>query len=217
MAIKFLEYVDHTVLAQTATYADVDKICEEAVEYKTASVCIPPSYVEYAAKKYEGLNVCTVIGFPNGYSTTETKVFETKDAIAKGATEIDMVINVGWVKNGEWDKVLEEIKAIKAACGDVLLKVIVETCFLSDDEKAQVSKVVTEAKAEYIKTSTGFGGGGATVHDVKILKENIGENVKIKASGGISTLEDVEAFLELGVSRLGASKGVAIYKELEGK
>lgn len=217
MSIEFLEYIDHTVLAQTTTYEEVDKICEEALKYKTASVCIPPSYVEYAKNKYSELNVGTVVGFPNGYNTTETKVFETKDAIAKGANEIDMVINISDLKNGEWHKIMNEIIEVKKACRNTLLKVIIETCFLTDEEKAKISNVVSQTKSDYIKTSTGFGGAGASVHDIKILKNNIGPDVKIKASGGIGTLDDIKKFLELGVSRLGASKGVAIYKkEIEG-
>lgn len=201
-------YVDHTKLSATATSDEILTLCGEAVKYGTASVCIPPCYIELAKKEYPSLNICTVIGFPLGYCTTETKVFETKDAVAKGADEIDMVINVGMVKNKQYDKVLEEIKAVKEACGGKLLKVIIEACYLTDDEKVMLCKLVTEAKAEYIKTSTGFGTGGATAEDIVIFKENIGENVKMKAAGGIRTKEDMEKFIELGCSRIGTSGAV---------
>lgn len=202
------KYVDHTKLSATATADEIITLCGEAVKYGTASVCIPPYYIELAKKEYPSLNICTVIGFPLGYCTTETKVFETKDAVAKGADEIDMVINVGMVKNKQYDKVLEEIKAVKEACGSKLLKVIIEACYLTDDEKVMLCKLVTEAKAEYIKTSTGFGTGGATAEDIVIFKENIGENVKMKAAGGIRTKEDMEKFIELGCSRIGTSGAV---------
>ncbi len=202
------KYVDHTKLSATATSDEILTLCSEAVKYGTASVCIPPCYIELAKKEYPSLNICTVIGFPLGYCTTETKVFETKDAVAKGADEIDMVINVGMVKNKQYDKVLEEIKAVKEACGGKLLKVIIEACYLTDDEKVMLCKLVTEAKAEYIKTSTGFGTGGATAEDIVIFKENIGENVKMKAAGGIRTKEDMEKFIELGCSRIGTSGAV---------
>lgn len=218
MRTFFLQYVDHTVLSQTTVNADIDRICEEALEYKTASVCIPPSYVKYAKEKYTTVNVCTVIGFPNGYNTTSVKVFETKEAIKDGATEIDMVINLTDLKNGDWDKVYDEIAEIKKACGDVLLKVIVEACYLTDEELARVSKIVSKANAEYIKTSTGFGTGGATREAIKIMKENIDKDTKIKAAGGISTIEDIEDFLELGVERLGSSRAVSLYqKQVEGE
>lgn len=202
------KYVDHTKLSATATSDEILILCSEAVKYDTASVCIPPCYIELAKKEYPSLNICTVIGFPLGYCTTETKVFETKDAVAKGADEIDMVINVGMVKNKQYDKVLEEIKAVKEACGGKLLKVIIEACYLTDDEKIMLCKLVTEAKAEYIKTSTGFGTGGATAEDIIIFKNNIGENVKMKAAGGIRTKEDMEKFIELGCSRIGTSGAV---------
>lgn len=202
------KYVDHTKLSATATADEIITLCGEAVKYGTASVCIPPCYIELAKKEYPSLNICTVIGFPLGYCTTETKVFETKDAVSKGADEIDMVINVGLVKNKQYDKVLEEIKAVKEACGGKLLKVIIEACYLTDDEKIMLCKLVTEAKAEYIKTSTGFGTGGATAEDIIIFKNNIGENVKMKAAGGIRTKEDMEKFIELGCSRIGTSGAV---------
>ncbi|MBO5266760.1 MAG: deoxyribose-phosphate aldolase [Ruminiclostridium sp.] len=202
------KYVDHTKLSATATSDEILTLCGEAVKYGTASVCIPPCYIELAKKEYPSLNICTVIGFPLGYCTTETKVFETKDAVTKGADEIDMVINVGMVKNKQYDKVLEEIKAVKEACGGKLLKVIIEACYLTDDEKVMLCKLVTEAKAEYIKTSTGFGTGGATAEDIIIFKNNIGENVKMKAAGGIRTKEDMEKFIELSCSRIGTSGAV---------
>lgn len=202
------KYVDHTKLSATATADEIITLCGEAVKYGTASVCIPPCYIELAKKEHPSLNICTVIGFPLGYCTTETKVFETKDAVSKGADEIDMVINVGLVKNKQYDKVLEEIKAVKEACGGKLLKVIIEACYLTDDEKIMLCKLVTEAKAEYIKTSTGFGTGGATAEDIIIFKDNIGENVKMKAAGGIRTKEDMEKFIELGCSRIGTSGAV---------
>lgn len=205
---EIFKYVDHTKLSATAAADEILTLCGEAVKYGTASVCIPPCYIELAKKEYPSLNICTVIGFPLGYCTTETKVFETRDAVSKGADEIDMVINVCMVKNGQFDAVLDEIKAVKEACGGKLLKVIIETCCLTDDEKVKLCKLVTEAKAEFIKTSTGFGTGGAKPEDIVIFKENIGENVKIKAAGGIRTKEDMEHFIELGCSRIGTSGAV---------
>ncbi len=201
-------FVDHTKLAATSTIEEIRTLCDEAIKFNTASVCIPPCYIETVKKEYPTLNTCTVIGFPLGYSTTETKVFETKDAVAKGADEIDMVINICLVKNKQYDAVLEEIKAIKSACGGKLLKVIVETCYLTDDEKVKLCQLVTEAGAEFIKTSTGFGTAGAKAEDIVIFKENIGENVKIKAAGGIRTKDDMVNFIELGCSRIGASCAV---------
>lgn len=210
---EILKIVDHTLLLQGATWGEIKVILDDAITYGTASVCIPASYVK-SAKEYVGekMAVCTVIGFPNGYSTTATKVFETEDAIKNGADEIDMVINIGWVKDGRYDDVLNEIKAIKAACGDKILKVIIETCLLTDEEKVKMCKVVTESGADYIKTSTGFSTAGATFDDVKLFAENVGENVKIKAAGGISSLDDAEKFMELGASRLGTSRIVKIVK-----
>ncbi len=201
-------YVDHTRLAATSSIDEIRTLCNEAVKYNTASVCIPPCYIEAVRKEYPALNICTVIGFPLGYNTTECKVFETKDAASKGADEIDMVINLGMVKNGDFDNVLAEIKAVKEACGGKLLKVIVETCYLTEEEKIKMCKLVTEAKAEFIKTSTGFGTAGAKAEDIKIFKENIGPDVKIKAAGGIRTKEDMASFIELGCSRIGASAAV---------
>ena len=214
-----LSRVDHTLLAQGATWEQIKGICDDGVKYGTASVCIPASYVkqakEYIVSTYpdKDLPVCTVIGFPNGYSTTAVKVYETEDAIKNGADEIDMVINIGWVKDGLYDKVEDEIKAVKAACGDKILKVIIETCLLTDEEKVEMCKVVTASGADFIKTSTGFAGGGATFTDVELFAKNVGEGVKIKAAGGISSFEDAEKFVELGASRLGTSRLVKIMKQ----
>ncbi|MBQ4073009.1 MAG: deoxyribose-phosphate aldolase [Clostridia bacterium] len=210
---EILSKCDHTILSQTATWLDVKGICDDGITYKTASVCIPPSYVK-RAKEYVGdnLKICTVIGFPNGYNTTECKVFETLDAVKNGADEIDMVINIGELKAGNTEYVLNEIKAIKEACGGALLKVIIETCLLTNDEKVTMCRLVTEAGAEYIKTSTGFSKGGATREDIKLFSENIGSNVKMKAAGGISSIEDAEDFIKLGASRLGTSRIVKIVK-----
>lgn len=203
---KILMAVDHTLLTQTSTWEQIKKICDEGIEYKTASVCIPPSFVK-RAKEYVGekLTICTVIGFPNGYSTTATKVFETNDAIDNGADEIDMVINLGDLKDKRYDVILDEIKSIKAACGNNILKVIIETCLLTDDEKIKMCQIVTGAGADFIKTSTGFSTGGANEADLRIFAENIGDGVKIKAAGGIKSLETAELFMEIGASRLGTS------------
>lgn len=188
-------------------------LCEEAIEYETASVCIPPVYVERVHEKYgERINICTVIGFPLGYQVTEAKVLEAKEAIRQGCNEIDMVINISDVKNGLYDKVEEEIRAVKKACGEHILKVIVETCYLTEQEKIAMCKAVTNAGADYIKTSTGFGTGGATVDDVKLFKKYIGPKVKMKAAGGVSSLEDLETFIELGCERIGTSRAVGLCK-----
>ena len=210
---EILSKVDHTLLTQTATWDEIKAICDDAVIYGTASVCIPPSFVK-KAKAYVGdkMKICTVIGFPNGYSTSEVKVFETRQALKDGTDEIDMVISIGTVKEGKYDRVLKEIRDIKAACGSHILKVIVETCLLTDEEKINLCHVVTDSGADYIKTSTGFGGGGATFEDVKLFAENIGPGVKIKAAGGIASMEDAEKFIELGASRLGTSRIVKIVK-----
>ena len=214
-----LSRVDHTLLAQGATWEQIKGICDDGVKYGTASVCIPASYVkqakEYIVSTYpdKDLPVCTVIGFPNGYSTTAVKVYETEDAIKNGADEIDMVINIGWVKDGLYDKVEDEIKAVNAACDDKILKVIIETCLLTDEEKVEMCKVVTASGADFIKTSTGFAGGGATFADVELFAKNVGAGVKIKAAGGISSFEDAEKFIELGASRLGTSRLVKIMKQ----
>ena len=211
-----LSKCDHTLLAQTSTWAQIKDICDDGMKYKTASVCIPPSFVK-RAKEYVGdnLQICTVIGFPNGYNTTECKVFETKDAVQNGADEIDMVINIGELKAGNNDYVLNEIKAIKEACGGALLKVIIETCLLTDEEKITMCRLVTEAGAEYIKTSTGFSKAGATREDIKLFSENVGPNVKMKAAGGISSIQDAEDFINLGATRLGTSRIVKIAKNEE--
>ena len=208
---ELYSHVDHTQLKPYSTWKDIVKLCDEAIKFRTASVCVPPSFIKKIKETYkESLNICTVIGFPLGYTTTEVKVFETTEAIKDGADEIDMVINIGDVKNGDYDKVLAEIKAIKNACRNKILKVIVETCYLDENEKIKMCETVTEAGADYIKTSTGFGTGGATFDDVKLFKEHIGENVKIKAAGGIRTKEDMETFLLLGADRLGTSSAVSI-------
>lgn len=208
-----VKYVDHTLLTQTATWEEIKQICDDGVAYGTASVCIPPSFVK-RAKEYLGekLAVCTVIGFPNGYNTTAVKVFETKDAVANGADEIDMVINIGMVKEGNFAGLLEEIKAVKEACGGKLLKVIIETCLLTEEEKIEMCRVVTEAGAEFIKTSTGFSTAGATFADIELFAKHIGEGVRMKAAGGISSLEDAEKFVSLGATRLGTSRIVKILK-----
>ena len=213
---EMLKHVDHTLLLQGATWAEIKQICDDAMKYHTASVCIPASYVKQA-KEYMGdrMNVCTVIGFPNGYSTTAVKVFEAKDAIANGAVEIDMVINIGWLKDGRYDDILTEIKALKAACGTLILKVIIETCLLTDEEKIKMCEIVTQSGADYIKTSTGFSTAGATFDDVRLFAEHVGKNVKIKAAGGIATLDDAEKFLELGADRLGTSRIVKLVKGQE--
>ena len=209
---------DHTLLAQTATWEDIKAICDDGMKYKTASVCIPPSFVK-RAKKYVGdrLAICTVIGFPNGYNTTAVKVFETKDAILNGADEIDMVINIGELKAGDYSCVEQEIRKIKAVCEDKVLKVIIETCLLTEGEKIKMCEIVTNAGADYIKTSTGFSKSGATFDDIKLFSEHIGANVKMKAAGGISSIEDAEKFVELGASRLGTSRIVKIVKAEENK
>ena len=201
-----LSKVDHTLLSQTATFEEIKKICDDGIKYNVASVCIPASYVK-RAKEYVGdkIAICTVIGFPNGYSTTATKVFETEDAIKNGADEIDMVINLGYVKDKMFNEVLEEIKAVKKACKDKILKVIIETCLLNEEEKVKLCEIVTEAKANFIKTSTGFSTGGATFEDIELFAKNVGKDVKIKAAGGIKSLEDAEKFINLGADRLGTS------------
>ena len=207
---------DHTLLAQTSTWEEIKGICDDGMKYHTASVCIPASFVKQA-KEYVGekLAICTVIGFPNGYATTAAKCFMASDAVDNGADEVDMVINIGWAKEGKWDAITAEIAAIKAACKGKLLKVIIETCLLSDDEKIALCKCVTDAKADYIKTSTGFSKAGATFADVELFANHIGPDVKIKAAGGISSLEDAEKFIALGADRLGTSRIVKIAKGLE--
>ena len=212
---EILSKCDHTLLAQTATWKDIQAICDDGMKYKTASVCIPASFVKQA-KEYVGdkLAICTVIGFPNGYATTAAKCFMTSDAVDNGADEVDMVINIGWAKEGKWDEITAEIAAIKAACKGKLLKVIIETCLLTDEEKIAMCGCVTKAGADYIKTSTGFSTAGATFADVALFAKHIGPDVKIKAAGGISSLEDAEEFIRLGASRLGTSRVVKIAKGL---
>ena len=210
---EILSYCDHTLLAQTATWEQIKQICDDGMEYKTASVCIPACFVK-KAKEYVGekLAICTVIGFPNGYSTAEAKCFEAADAVKNGSDEIDMVINIGMVKEGNYDGVLAEIKAVKEACAGKLLKVIIETCLLTDEEKIEMCRVVSLSGAEYIKTSTGFSTAGATFHDVELFAKYVQPHVKIKAAGGIASLEDAEKFIALGASRLGTSRIVKIAK-----
>ena len=211
---EILRHVDHTLLLQPSTWEEIRQICDDAVKYQTASVCIPPSYVRQASEYLNGkMAVCTVIGFPNGYMTTKAKEFETKDAILNGAAEIDMVINIGWLKDRKYDLIEEEIRTLKAACGEKILKVIIETCLLTKEEKIIMCKIVTKAGADYIKTSTGFSTGGATFEDVELFAANVGEGVKIKAAGGISSMEDAERFLSLGADRLGTSRIIKIVKQ----
>lgn len=211
---EILCHVDHTLLTQTATWEEIRQICEGGVKYQVASVCIPPSYVKQASEYLEGrLPVCTVIGFPNGYMTTEVKEWETKDALENGASEIDMVVNLGWIKDGKYDLVEEEIRRLKEICGEKVLKVIIETCLLTEEEKIRMCHVVTKAGADYIKTSTGFSKGGATFEDIKLFSEHIGPGVKMKAAGGISSLEDAEKFLALGADRLGTSRIIKLIRQ----
>lgn len=211
---EILKHVDHTLLTQTATWDEIRQICDDAVAYGTASVCIPPSYVK-RVKEYvqDKMAVCTVIGFPNGYMTTKTKEFETKDALENGADEIDMVINIGWAKEGRFDLIEEEIRTLKAACGEKILKVIIETCLLTDEEKVKMCHAVTNAGADYIKTSTGFSKAGATFADIELFAKNIGPAVKMKAAGGIASMDDAEKFLELGADRLGTSRIIKLVKQ----
>ena len=210
-----LSKVDHTLLKQTSTFEQIKELCDDAIKFGTASVCIPPSFVKQTKEYYgDKLNICTVIGFPNGYNTTATKVFEAKQAILEGATEIDMVINVGWAKEGKFDQITDEIKQLRKATQGYVLKVIVETCFLTEEEKISVCHAVTNAQADFIKTSTGFGGGGATREDIKLFKEHIGKDIKMKASGGIKTLDDAKDYIELGCERLGTSSIVTAVKQL---
>ena len=208
-----LKIVDHTLLAQTATWAQIREILDDAMKYHTASACIPAAYVKQAAEYVQGkLAICTVIGFPNGYSTMATKVFEAGDAVDNGADEVDMVINIGFLKDGRYDEVEEEIRQIHQACKGKLLKVIIETCLLTEEEKIKACELVTKAGAEYIKTSTGFSTAGATFEDVKLMREHVGKDVKVKAAGGISSFADAEKFIALGADRLGTSRLVKIMK-----
>ena len=222
---EILRHVDHTLLAPTATWEEIRQICDDGIKYGCASVCIPQTYVAHAAhyiaeQQHYGfgqLPVCTVIGFPNGYDTTASKCFQATDAVNNGASEIDMVINIGWVKDGLYDRVLDEIRAVKDACQGRLLKVIIETCLLTSAEKVEMCRVVSESGADYIKTSTGFGGGGATREDVALFKANVAPHVKIKAAGGIANLDDARDFIALGADRLGTSRIVKAVKALEQK
>ena len=213
---EILSKCDHTLLAQTATWAEIKAICDDGMKYHTASVCIPASFVKQA-KEYVGekLAICTVIGFPNGYDTTAAKCFMASDAVDNGADEVDMVINIGWAKEGKWREITAEIAAIKAACKGKLLKVIIETCLLTDEEKIALCKCVSDSGADFIKTSTGFSKAGATFHDVELFAANVAPHVKIKAAGGISSLEDAEKFIQLGASRLGTSRIVKLAKAME--
>lgn len=207
---EILAHIDHTMLRATASQEEIDALCEEAVRLKTASVCIPPSYVKSVKDRFPGLNICTVIGFPLGYSTTAVKCFEAQDAIANGASEIDMVINLGWVKDGDFSSVEQEISAVKKVCGDNILKVIIETCYLTDEEKTELCGCVTRAGADFIKTSTGFGTAGAKIEDIRLFSRNIGKNVRMKAAGGVRSREDLEMFLSAGCDRIGTSSAVKL-------
>lgn len=209
---EILSHIDHTQLKAFATWEDIVKLCEEAAEYGTASVCIPPAYIGRVHERFPGLNICTVVGFPLGYSVTAAKVAEVEEALKDGANEIDMVVNISDVKNHLFDKVEEEIRALKKACGGHILKVIIETCYLTEEEKIAMCEAVTAAGADFIKTSTGFGTGGATMEDVLLFKEHIGEGVKIKAAGGVKTREDLEDFLKAGCERIGTSSAVGLLK-----
>ncbi len=213
---EILSRTDHTLLAPTATWAEIRKICDEGIKYHTASVCIPASYVARASSYTKGrVRICTVIGFPNGYDTTAAKVFEAQDAVKNGADEVDMVINIGYVKDGLFAETLDEISQVKNACGSHILKVIVEACLLTEEEKVKMCEIVTESGANFIKTSTGFSTGGATFGDVALFKEHIGQNIRIKAAGGIRTLEDAEKFISLGADRLGTSRIVGLVQKQE--
>lgn len=211
---KLLNLVDHTCLSPQATWNEIKTLCDEGVEYETASACIPPSFVKKAKEYVSGkLKICTVIGFPNGYLTTKTKVYETQDAVSNGADEIDMVINLGWVKDGAYDCVLDEIKQVRKVCSGKILKVIIETCLLSEEEKIKLCEVVTESGADFIKTSTGFSNGGATFKDVELMRKHVGKDIAVKAAGGISSIEDAEEFVRLGATRLGTSRMIKLIKE----
>ncbi len=208
---EILSHVDHTLLKAFATWEDIQKLCDEALEYQTASVCIPPNYIKRIHDTYgDKINICTVVGFPLGYSTTKAKLAEVEQAVEDGVGEVDMVINITDVKNGDFDKVTEEIRSLKQAVGDRILKVIIETCYLTKEEKIAMCKAVTDAGADYIKTSTGFGTAGATMEDILLFKEYIGPHVKMKAAGGVKSVEDMEAFLEAGCDRIGTSSAISL-------
>ena len=212
---SIFSHIDHTLLKATATYDGIDKLCEEALKFNTASVCIPPYYVRYVKEKFPALNICTVIGFPLGYSVGAIKCAEAKQAVSDGASEIDMVVNLCAIKNGAFDEVAQEIADVKAACGDALLKVIIETCYLTEDEKVKLCGCVTRAGADYIKTSTGFGSDGARIEDILLFKQHIGADVKMKAAGGVKSRADLEMFLDAGCDRIGTSSAVKLLSEEE--
>lgn len=207
---EIFPHIDHTLLKATATEEQILELCAEAIKYDTASVCIPQSYVKFAHDKFPRLNICTVIGFPLGYSTMEVKCFEAQNAIKNGASEIDMVVNLGWVKDGKFDYVQSEISQVKSVCGDKILKVIIETCYLTEREKIELCKCVTNANADFIKTSTGFGTAGANIEDIRLFKKHIGADVKIKAAGGVKTKSDLEMFLGEGCERIGTSSAIKL-------
>lgn len=210
---EILKHIDHTLLKAVATWEDIKVLCDEAIKYETASVCVPACYISRIHETYgDKINICTVVGFPLGYSVTEAKILETRKAIEDGANEIDMVINISDVKNGDFEKVTKEIAALKEACGDKILKVIIETCYLTEEEKIAMCKAVTEAGADYIKTSTGFGTAGATIEDIRLFKKHIGPNVKMKAAGGVKTIADLEMFINEGCDRIGTSSAVNMLK-----
>lgn len=210
---EYYKYIDHTQLKAFASWEDIKKLCEEALQYGTASVCVPPCYIKRIHAKYPSLNICTVVGFPLGYSVTEAKEAETRTALSDGANEIDMVINISHVKNGDFDLVEEEIRRLKKITGEKILKVIIETCYLTEAEKIRMCEIVTKAGADYIKTSTGFGTAGANLEDIRLFKNHIGSQVKIKAAGGVKTIEDMEAFIEAGASRIGSSSAIQILQQ----
>lgn len=215
---EILKHIDHTQLKAFAKWEDIEKLCDEAVEYQTASVCIPPTYIKRVHDKYQDrINICTVVGFPLGYSMTSAKVAEVEQALKDGCNEIDMVVNISDVKNGDYDKVEEEIRTLKKACGNHILKVIIETCYLTEDEKIAMCKAVTNAGADYIKTSTGFGTGGATIEDIRLFKQHIGPDVKMKAAGGVKSKDDLIMFLEAGCDRIGTSSAVGLLKGEQAK
>lgn len=215
---EILKHIDHTQLKAFAKWDDIEKLCDEAVEYQTASVCIPPTYIKRVHDKYQDkINICTVVGFPLGYSVTSAKVAEVEQALKDGCNEIDMVVNISDVKNGDYDKVEEEIRTLKKACGNHILKVIIETCYLTEDEKIAMCKAVTNAGADYIKTSTGFGTGGATIEDIRLFKQHIGPDVKMKAAGGVKSKDDLIMFLEAGCDRIGTSSAVGLLKGEQAK
>lgn len=210
---SIFSHIDHTLLKATATYDGIDKLCEEAIKFNTASVCIPPYYIRYVKEKYPSVNICTVIGFPLGYSVSAIKCAEARQAVSDGASEVDMVVNLCAVKNGAFDEVEREIADVKASCGNALLKVIIETCYLTEEEKIKLCGCVTRADADYIKTSTGFGTDGARIEDIRLFKQHIGENVKMKAAGGVRSKSDLEMFLDAGCDRIGTSSAVKLLSE----